>query len=607
MAKIFGIIKQGNSGKILPKLKEMGNSFKFGKCTYKTFKNGGFGHLFNDNINKEQPITDSKAGLSIVFCGKIFDYEKEKQILIEQGFKFNYTENDAEFILCSYQADGLKFLHKLNGVFCFAIWDEKRKKLILANDRCGISPMYYYHDKDKFIFGSEVKALLAANEIIKEINWEGWRDFFAFEYLLGTKTHFKNVYSLPNGSYIIVDKKGMKIENYWDYDRIKVDYSQPFEYFVEKGVEVIRNAILRQTKGMKKAVVFLSGGYDSRCIAASLKKYTNVQFETYTTIHPTGLRDAKLGQEVAKKLGVSNHFIPPPNNKYAKYFPEHIRQTDGLSSINFWLMPLLDNVETNNIVFDGLMGDALLSGSRLQRDMCNYGWNDRMDDVKTATLLFETISDFPDYPKGSPYKFFKPTYLKKIKPDKVSIQDALRKTIKNEYRITAFQLKNRTKNTIALDTQNLTLRKLRCYYPFLDKDIVEFALTIPPEFKFKRNIYNKILQKAFPDVMIVPSSRDLTPRKFAGRIISGLKNHSLVRLARKAEKSMRANKKIAAQKLPDIDYLSKISKEMPMSSFIERKKLLREIETCTAKNRDPINSISALLRFCVWYNIYIEN
>ena len=166
---------------------------------------------------------------TISFNGEIYNY-LELQSALRDRWKFR-TRTDTECILASYEAYGDNFLAHLRGMFAFALWDDRKRRLIAARDRFGIKPFYYAVVGDQLFFASEAKALLP---FLPEIATEpdALAEYLTFQYTIGEKTLFKHIYQLPAGHYLIVEKGRMEVKRYWDvhYD---LDWSHKAPYFEE--------------------------------------------------------------------------------------------------------------------------------------------------------------------------------------------------------------------------------------------------------------------------------------------------------------------------------------------------------------------------------------
>ena len=273
------------------------------------------GCLFTTPVQVTEPIWNEEKTRFAFLAGRIHCDETRKKELIRRGHAFRDHYSDTELVLHAFEEWGVKSIEDLNGVFTIVLFDTQTGTLTLANDRFGMKPMYYYYENPSFTFASEVKAVIQDSHIQKEINWSAWRDIFSYGYLLGTKTPFTNIYALPNAAVLTVRKSEFQMKQYWHYAKVQVDHCNEEKYFIEKGAEVLKRAFRRQLSELRNCTVLLSGGYDSPCIAAALRNFTEVNLDTLTTLnlhflsypwHFAFTFDVVLAREIAKILGVRN-------------------------------------------------------------------------------------------------------------------------------------------------------------------------------------------------------------------------------------------------------------------------------------------------------------
>ncbi len=245
----------------------------------------GFGYWYNDNRSLgfghrrlsiidlsnagHQPMT--YMGLAITFNGEIYNYLELKKELLNKGYKF-FTETDTEVLLALYHQKGKACLRDLDGMFSFAIWDEERKELFCARDRFGEKPFYYYQDKDQFIFGSEIKQVLASG-IKKEVNSEMLYHYCTGEHLLhpydSKQTFYDQVFKLPPSHYLLVkDGKISTAEKYWTLDYEIRNENITFDQASETFNELLFKSINRRLRSDVPIGTSLSGGLDSTTIAS---------------------------------------------------------------------------------------------------------------------------------------------------------------------------------------------------------------------------------------------------------------------------------------------------------------------------------------------------
>jgi asparagine synthase (glutamine-hydrolysing) len=216
----------------------------------------------------KQPMCNEDETIWITFNGEIYNFKPIKEELERKGHKFN-SDSDTEAIIHAYEEYGPKCLDKFNGMFAFCIYDSKKKQLFLARDRMGKKPLYYYNKNGKFIFASELKAILL-HDIKKEVDLNALNKFVTFRYNTDESTMVKDVMKLMQGSYAIYDLKSRKLatKRWWD---IKINIQdKPESYFVEKLQKEFKDSVERRLISDVPLGIYLSGGLDSSSIAAMM-------------------------------------------------------------------------------------------------------------------------------------------------------------------------------------------------------------------------------------------------------------------------------------------------------------------------------------------------
>jgi len=216
-----------------------------------------------------QPMISIDKKFVITFNGEIYNFLDIKKELSNLGHKFQ-SKTDTEVILCAYQEWGSKCLQKFNGMFAFAILNTETEELFLARDRVGIKPLYYYHKDNKFIFSSEVKAILS-HQIDAPLNFDALNIYFRLLYVPSPLTIWQNIFKLPSAHCAVVGKDGtIKISQYWqlknepliqDKEQIKRDISG-----------LLHDSVAKQLMSDRPIGVFLSGGIDSTIITGIMSK-----------------------------------------------------------------------------------------------------------------------------------------------------------------------------------------------------------------------------------------------------------------------------------------------------------------------------------------------
>jgi len=242
MCGITGYLGQGNK----EILKKMTDSLKHRGPDDKGFyfnENIGLGHRRLSIIDLEtghQPIANEDKTIWLIFNGEIYNYKELRERLINQGHKFS-TQTDTEVMVHLYEEKGEDFLKELNGMFALALWDEKRKKLVLARDRMGQKPFYYSLINNTLVFGSELKSLFHHPLIKKEIDFDSLNKYLIYEYIPTPKTIIKGVNKLEPGHFLVYQNNQLKKSSYWNIQFNQLenqkDYLTKFEELLEDSVK----------------------------------------------------------------------------------------------------------------------------------------------------------------------------------------------------------------------------------------------------------------------------------------------------------------------------------------------------------------------------------
>lgn len=227
-----------------------------------------------------QPIYNEEKNIWLVYNGEIYNFEEIKKELVDLGHVF-ISNTDSEVIVHGYEEWGQKVLLRFRGMFAFALWDEKKRTLFAARDRVGIKPFIYYHDKERFIFASELKSILKHPGIDKSLNESAIYDYFTYHYIPTPKTILNNAFKLPPGHFLILKDGEVKIEQYWDIDFSKtkpITEEEAISQLNSKIEECVKSHLLSDVP----VGVFLSGGLDSSIISAYAAKHYKQKIDSFT-------------------------------------------------------------------------------------------------------------------------------------------------------------------------------------------------------------------------------------------------------------------------------------------------------------------------------------
>lgn len=269
-----------------------------------------------DIAGGSQPMVH-ESGLTIVFNGEIYNYIELRKTLGEENFK---TTSDTEVILQSYLKWGKQCLTELRGMFAFAIWDEKNKKLFCARDRIGIKPFYFYQSNDHLYFASEAKALLP---FVPEIEFDpaALKDYLTFQLYLHGKTLFKHIHELPPGSFLEVGNNSVNVKRYWEV--FYSDDTHSMSYFNEQLSSLFDESVALHTRADVPVGGYVSGGVDSSLVVSSAAKVLKYPMELF------------IG-----KFEISKEYDESP---YARVVAKEIK--GNLHEIAITSQDLIDNLE----------------------------------------------------------------------------------------------------------------------------------------------------------------------------------------------------------------------------------------------------------------------
>ena len=312
--------------------------------------------IIDISTDANQPMTDESGRYTLVFNGEIYNFKELKEKLKKNGVNFK-TESDTEVLLHGFIREGKSFLNKLNGFFACCFYDSIKDKSILARDRFGIKPFYYYHQSNKFIFGSELKAILAY-PIEKTIDHDALNQYFRFNYIPAPQTIFESCKKLLPGHCITIEKNKVEIESYYHYYPTALN-SDSYDDAKQKVSDLIYKSVEKRMVSDVPLGTFLSGGVDSSIISAVASKI-KPDLNTFSIGFPDEplFDESKHAEHVAKYLNTNHHTFQVTNSTLYQNLDEILEYMDepfaDSSAINVYLL----SKETRKNVTVSLSGDG---------------------------------------------------------------------------------------------------------------------------------------------------------------------------------------------------------------------------------------------------------
>jgi asparagine synthase (glutamine-hydrolysing) len=231
--------------------------------------------------NGRQPMFNEDSTISLVFNGEIYNFQTLRQELEDSGHVFR-SHSDSEVIIHAYEEWGTEAVHRLRGMFAFGLYDRNRKRLLLVRDRMGIKPLYYSWQNGQLRFASEIKAILADPQVERRINQQAMYDYLGFEFVPAPETMFAGINKLPAGHLLVLENGQISTRQYWDLQFRPGQNRLSFNEAVERMRELLDQAVASHLVSDVPLGVFLSGGLDSSCIVALMRRHISGPLKTFT-------------------------------------------------------------------------------------------------------------------------------------------------------------------------------------------------------------------------------------------------------------------------------------------------------------------------------------
>ena len=317
-----------------------------------------------------QPMANADKTLWITFNGEIYNYRDIRKELTARGCRFR-SESDTEVLLAAYETWGERCLDRFNGMFAFAIYDCKRKRLFAARDRLGVKPFYYYHKGGLFVFASEIKAILACPPVQKRPDYRALCT--PARYQVPPYTGFENILKLAPANYLIYENGKLTVSRYWDL-AIQERNGKDVAEVIAQLDELIRDAVRLQMIADVPVGVFLSGGLDSSLISALMRKNTDQDLHAFTIRfsetdqkHERMPDDSFYAKEVARRLGLKYHEfeIKPDVEELLSKLIWHLDEPlSDPAAINTYLMSCAAREAGIVVLLNGMGADEIFGGYR---------------------------------------------------------------------------------------------------------------------------------------------------------------------------------------------------------------------------------------------------
>ena len=347
----------------------------------------------------------------LTFNGEIYNYRELRTELKARQHKFK-TESDTEVLLTGWQEWGVDCLHRLNGMFAFAVWDNRDRTLTVVRDRVGIKPLYYSHTADgSFVFASEIKAILATGLVAPQINLEALDQYLTFLWTPDPHTLFQGIWKLPPGHFLLLKDGKSTVNQWWDLSFEEIDERKSDAWWTDSLLETLDRVVGLEMVADVPVGSFLSGGVDSSSIVALMKRHNNGRrVSTYTVgMLPEDLRhdiipdDVVWARLVSEFLKTDYHEIMLQADLMS-LLPKLVYHADEPIADPAMLASFLISQsarETQRVMLSGMGGDEVFAGYPRQLGMKIAGAFDPVPQFIRRPLMNVVATTVPGGSSGA--------------------------------------------------------------------------------------------------------------------------------------------------------------------------------------------------------------
>ena len=484
------------------------------------------------SANGHQPMHSESGQTVISFNGEIYNYRELRKQLTQKGFRFR-TDTDTEVILAAYEQWGIDAVSRFNGMFAFALFDRARQCVWLVRDRMGVKPLYYHLCPDGLVFASELKPIMKYPGFRREIDRDALTTYLAAEYIPGEKSIFRDTYKLLPGEILKWTPKGTERRRYWSVQEI-AETGTRFKGSYEDAMEEL-DALLEDSVRLRMISdvplgAFLSGGVDSSLTAAKMRKVSGSPVKTFTVgFYETEFDESEAAKRISDALGTEHTCrmlsMDEGKKRFAElplFFDEPLADPSSIATMLVSAMAK----EDVTVALSGDAGDELFCGyntythfeklrrlTAAGRVLCSL---DRLVPLREAGIrrnnrsfvkLFhlntdEEIIDADLYTYWDRY-----SGMAGGKPDRSAFTAVMPMASTLEEKAMLHDLTSYLPDDVLAKVDRASMSvSLETRAPLLDYRIVEFALSLPLEYKLqdgrKKRILKDLLAREIPEELI---------------------------------------------------------------------------------------------------------
>lgn len=529
-----------------------------------------------------QPIHNADKTAWIIFNGEIYNYIELREQLIKKGYKF-YTKSDTEVIIKLYDEYGEDFVAHLNGQFSIAVWDVKKRKLLLVRDRVGITPLFYSKQNNKLIFASEIKSIIAVSSSKPELNKLALDQLFTFWSPAAPNTMFENVFQVLPGEMLIIENGSVLSKKYWDW-KFPVDggyTNKPVDELSEELHDILVDATQIRLRADVPVGAYLSGGLDSSILVSIIKNFSDSPLKTFSLeFDDKGLDESKYQKELIEHLNINHSRIKVSHEQIADSFESVIWHTElpilRSAPVPMSLLSGLVHSEGYKVVLTGEGADEVFGGYDIFKETKIRQFWAKNKDSGFRPALLKKLYPYLDVSPGKAHAYLKMFFGQGIdKPDlnyfshiprwdttskikgfySEDMKSQLRNDVINDYSNNLpadFNSVHPFNKAQYIESKTLMAGYLLCSqgdrvllknsvegrYPFLDHRLIEFANKLHPKYKMKalneKYLLKKAMGKYIPESIVnrykqpyrspdIPSFTGKNQREYVADLLSSSK------------------------------------------------------------------------------------
>jgi asparagine synthase (glutamine-hydrolysing) len=484
-----------------------------------------------------QPFIDNSERYIIIFNGEIYNYAEIKPMLSDYSFR---THGDTEVILAGYIKWGPGCLKYLRGMFTIAIWDKEEQSLFIARDRLGVKPLYYFHDETRFVFASELRAVLTNMPGERKLNHTAIAEYFRYQSIGYPHSPVEGIKQIEAGTWVRIKDRLVRKETYWDPVTSRYDFNLTDKNQVEEKVkQLMLQSVKRRLVSDVPVGAFLSGGIDSSAVVGLMVEAGDPSPKTFTiSFDEAEFDESRYAEIIAKKFNTDHtriHLKPDVMLEELTHALDAMDVPTG-DGINTYVVSKAIHERGIRVALSGVGGDELFAGYPI---FSNYTSLQQKSWIWKMPLSVRILSgkflgkgtiknrmrqmiELPSPGIENSYPVFRQllspaaleglTSLNGNDPLTLSHQLLSKKAglakLPFFSQVTAAEYLGYTQQTLLKDTDQMSMaHSLEIREPFFDQDLVEFVMSVPDHFKVP----------VYPKSLLVESLKPMLPNEIVHR------------------------------------------------------------------------------------------